>query len=94
MIGPGRLGSMNAAMVRASARPDGVTAPSDSGFSIQVRMKRTSSSSRMPFFSSKRRIWTPNLRFCVSSRCSNLRRWLSNCCSILRSSAPFFCSNS
>jgi hypothetical protein len=43
-------------MVRASARPDGVTAPSDSGFSIQVRMKRTSSSSRMPFFCSKRRI--------------------------------------
>src|SRR5262249_39530252 len=41
-------------MVRASARPDGVTAPVVSGFSIQERMKRTSSSRRMPLFCSKR----------------------------------------
>ena len=33
-------------MARASARLDGVTAPIDSGFSIQERMKRTSSSRR------------------------------------------------
>ena len=31
-------------MVRASSLPDGVTAPIDSGFSIQDRMNRTSSS--------------------------------------------------
>src|SRR5688572_27827095 len=43
-------------MVRASTLPEGVTAPIDRGFSIQDRMKRTSSSSRMPFFCSNRRM--------------------------------------
>ena len=42
-------------MARASALLDGVTAPIDSGFSIQERMKRTSSLSGMRFFCSKRR---------------------------------------
>ena len=40
-------------MVRASTRPDGVTAPIASGFSIHERMKRNSSSRRMPCFFSK-----------------------------------------
>jgi hypothetical protein len=43
-------------MVRASTRPDGVTAPVDSGRSSHERMNRTSSSRRMPFFCSNSRI--------------------------------------
>ena len=43
-------------MARASILPDGVTAPMVSGRSIQERMKRTSSSSRMPRLRSNCRI--------------------------------------
>jgi hypothetical protein len=56
-------------MVRASALPDGVTAPIANGFSNQERMKRTSSSRRMPFFCSKRRICISIFFFCDSSFC-------------------------
>ena len=65
-------------MVRASARPDGVTAPVVSGFSIQERMKRTSSSRRMPFFCSKRRMRVSIFFFCVSNFCSNFFLCVSN----------------
>src|SRR5215475_12428542 len=41
-------------MVRASTRPEGVTAPVESGLSSQDRMKRTSSSKRGGFFSRTR----------------------------------------
>src|ERR1700694_3357455 len=40
-------------MVRASTRPDGVTAPIASGFSSQERMNLTSSSRRRLFFSAR-----------------------------------------
>ena len=40
------------AMARAKILPDGVTAPMLKGRSIQERMKRTSSSRRIPFFNS------------------------------------------
>ena len=49
-------------MVRASALPEGVTAPIASGFSIQERKNRTSSSIRKPFFCSKARMRLPILR--------------------------------
>src|SRR5437763_9595270 len=40
-------------MVRASTRPDGMTAPIWSGFSIHERRKRTSSSRRSGFFNAR-----------------------------------------
>src|SRR4029077_6019934 len=40
-------------MARASTRLDGITAPVDSGFSIQERMNCTSSSRRRLFFSTR-----------------------------------------
>src|ERR1700744_4834247 len=40
-------------MVRASKRPDGITAPMWSGFSIHERRKRTSSSRRSGFFNAR-----------------------------------------
>src|SRR5690348_5299232 len=40
-------------MVRARNRPDGITAPTCSGFSIHERRKRTSSSRRRGFFDAR-----------------------------------------
>src|SRR6266404_5926305 len=76
-------------MVRASARPDGVTAPVVSGFSIQERMKRTSSSRRMPFFCSKRRMRVSIFFFCVSNFCSNF----FSSAPLLNSKRRFCCSS-
>src|SRR5690606_13665395 len=50
ITGPEKRSSTYCAMVRARMRPDGITAPMCSGFSIHDRMKRTSSSSRAIFF--------------------------------------------
>ena len=56
MTGPALSGSTQRAIARASILPDGVTAPIESGLSIQCRMKATSSRKRRPLFRSKRRI--------------------------------------
>src|SRR5580698_6426549 len=87
-------------MTRARILPEGVTAPIDKGRSIQERMKRTSSSSRMPRFSSNCLICCSIFLPMPSRFCSNRRIW----CSILRSMMvflnsrrrscrPIFCSN-
>src|ERR1700730_13033698 len=81
-------------MLRASSLPEGVTAPVVSGFSIQERMKRTSSSRRMPFFCSKRRLRASVFIFFVFDFCSHFFWCGSNLCSIFFSSAPLRCSNS
>ncbi len=49
MTGPGTSGSTSRAIVRAKSLPEGMTAPVASGFSIQERMNRTSSSMRRFF---------------------------------------------
>jgi len=49
MIGPGVCVSTSRAMARANSLPDGMTAPVDSGFSIQERRNWTSSSIRRVF---------------------------------------------
>src|SRR6516225_7979191 len=75
-------------MARARILPDGVTAPVDNGRSIQERIKRTSSSIRMPRLSSKRFICCSILRPSPSRFCSNSRIWRS----ILRSMRVFLTS--
>src|SRR6516165_9473305 len=75
-------------MARARILPDGVTAPVDNGRSIQERIKRTSSSIRMPRLSSKRFICCSILRPNPSRFCSNSRIWRS----ILRSMRVFLTS--
>src|SRR5579859_361797 len=54
ITGAASLGSTYSAIARASMRLDGMTAPTCSGFSIQERRKRTSSSRRSGF------LWTRN----------------------------------
>src|SRR5216683_1464952 len=51
--GPADSMSTYCAMVRANTRPDGITAPMCSGFSIHERRKRTSSSRRRGFFNAR-----------------------------------------
>src|ERR1700751_1991755 len=75
-------------MVRARIFPDGATAPVEKGRSIQERIKRTSSSSRMPRLSSKRFICCSIFRPMPSRFCSNKRIWRS----ILRSMRVFLTS--
>src|SRR6201985_1544073 len=53
ITGPVSSASTYCAMVRASRRPDGITAPTCNGFSIQERRKRTSSSRRGGFFNAR-----------------------------------------
>jgi hypothetical protein len=77
-------------MVRASIFPDGVTAPMESGRSIQERRKRTSSSSRMPRLRS-------NWRICFSIFLPMPSRFSSNSLirrPILRSISLFLSSKS
>src|SRR5690606_15628595 len=53
MTGSADATSTYCAMVRARIRPDGMTAPIWSGFSIHERRKRTSSSRRRGFFDAR-----------------------------------------
>src|SRR6201988_771183 len=60
-------------MVRASSRPDGMTAPTCSGFSIHDRRKRTSSS-RRGFFNAR----TDDCKGIVGTRRDRgILRWMS-----------------